>query len=39
MNCLFVQAETCVELGSDAVEPGMSRAGFRAEPGEIIEAR
>lgn len=35
--CLFVQVETCVELGIDAAEPGMSRAGFRAEPEEIIE--
>lgn len=35
--CLFVQVETCVELGSDAAEPGVSRAGFRAEPEAIIE--
>ncbi len=35
--CLFVQAETCVEVGLAAVEPGVSRAGFRVELGKIIE--
>lgn len=35
--CLFVQAETCVEVGVAAVEPGVSRAGFRVELEEIIE--
>lgn len=28
---------TCVEVGVAAVEPGVSRAGFRVELGEIIE--